>query len=50
MNKNNLSRKQLRYFAKMAAESYVNDPVHSYVTKNEALRKKFVYHFEFLLV
>ncbi len=45
MNKNNLSRKQLRYFAKMAAESYVNDPVHSYVTKNEALRKKFVYHF-----
>lgn len=45
MNKNNISRKQLKYFARMAAESYVNDPVHSYVTKNEALRKKFVYHF-----
>ena len=23
----------------------MNDPVHSYVTKNETLRKKFVYHF-----
>ena len=29
----------------MAAEAYVNDPVHSYVTKNEKFRKKFVYHF-----
>ena len=45
MNKNKLTIKQLKYFAKMAAEAYVNDPVHSYVTKNEKLRKKFVYHF-----
>ena len=43
--KNQLTRKQLKYFAKMAAESYLNDPVHSYVTKSEKLRKKFVYHF-----
>ena len=45
MNKNKLTRKQLEYFSRMAAEAYVNDPVHSYVTKNEKLRKKFVYHF-----
>ena len=45
MNKNNLSRKQLKYFARMAAEAYVNDPVHSYVTKSEIFRKRFVYHF-----
>ena len=29
----------------MAAEAYVNDPVHSYATKNEKIRKKYVYHF-----
>ena len=45
MNKNKLTRKQLVYFSKMAAEAYVNDPVHSYVTKNESFRKRFVYHF-----
>ena len=45
MNKNNLSRKQLKYFSRMAAEAYVNDPVHSYVTKSESFRKRFVYHF-----
>ncbi len=45
MSKHQLTRKQLEYFSKMAAEAYVNDPVHSYVTKNETLRKKFVYHF-----
>ena len=45
MNKHKLTNKQLKYFAKMASESYANDPVHSYVTKSEALRKRFVYHF-----
>ena len=45
MKKRPLTRKELEYFAKMAAEAYVNDPVHSYVTKSEKLRKKFVYHF-----
>ena len=45
MSKHQLTRKQLEYFAKMASEAYVNDPVHSYVTKNEAFRKKFIYHF-----
>ena len=43
MNKNKLTRKQLKYFSRMAAEAYVNDPVHSYVTKNESFRKRFVY-------
>ena len=40
-----MDRKTLKYFARMAAESYVNDPVHSYATKNEKIRKKYVYHF-----
>lgn len=40
-----MDRKTLKYFARMAAESYVNDPVHVYATKSEKRRKKFVYHF-----
>ena len=40
-----LSGKELRYFAKMAGEAYVNDPVHTYATKDPEQRKKFVYHF-----
>lgn len=40
-----LSRKELKYFARMAAESYVDDPVHAYATKSVKRRKKFVYHF-----
>lgn len=40
-----LDRKTLKYFARMAAESYVDDPVHVYATKSEKLRKKFLYHF-----
>ena len=40
-----LSKKELRYFARMAGEAYVNDPVHAYATKDPNQRKKFVYHF-----
>ncbi len=45
MNKHKLTRKQLIYWAKLSCESFNNDPVHKYVTKNEKLRKKFIYHF-----
>lgn len=45
MEKKKLSRKTLKYYARMAAETYVDDPVHVYATKNEKLRKKFLYHF-----
>ncbi len=38
-------RKTIKYYARMAAESYVNDPVHSYATKFVKIRKKYVYHF-----
>ena len=41
------TNKELKYFAKMAAESYVNDPVHSYASKNEKIRKRYVYHFQY---
>ena len=42
---NKMDRKTLKYFARMAAESYVDDPVHVYATKSVKTRKKFVYHF-----
>lgn len=45
MEKKKLTRKELEYYAKMAAKTYMNDPVHSYATKNEKLREKFLYHF-----
>lgn len=41
-----LSTKELRRFARIAGEAYVNDPVHSYATKNVNRRKSFVYHFQ----
>lgn len=44
-SKKPMDRKTLKYYARMAAQSYVNDPVHSYATKSEKLRKKYVYHF-----
>ena len=40
-----LTYKQLKYYARMAAESYVVDPVHQYATKHEKWRKKYDYHF-----
>ena len=40
-----LSQEELRYFAKMAGRAYVNDPVHTYATRDPASREKFVYHF-----
>lgn len=43
--KRQLDRKALKYYARMAAEAYMNDPVHSYATKNEKIRKKYIYHF-----
>ena len=45
MEKKKLTRKELEYYARMASETYLNDPVHVYATKNEKLRKKFLYHF-----
>lgn len=45
MGKKKLSRERLKYYSRMAAESYKDDPVHVYATKNEKLRKKFLYHF-----
>lgn len=40
-----MDRKTLKYFARMAAESYIDDPVHKYATKDKEKRKKYVYHF-----
>ena len=40
-----LSKKELRSFAKMAGDAYVNDPVHTYATKDPQRRRRFVSHF-----
>lgn len=40
-----LSGAELKFFAKTAAQAYMNDPVHAYATKNPKRREKFVYHF-----
>lgn len=40
-----LTFRQLRYYARMAAEAYVNDPVHMYATRHESWRKRYDYHF-----
>ena len=40
-----LDTKELRFFARMAGRAYVNDPVHSYATKNPGRRVNYVYHF-----
>lgn len=40
-----ISKKEIKYWAEMAAEAYADDPVHSYATKNIKLRKRYIYHF-----
>ena len=46
MKKNKpFDRETLEYYARMAADSFIDDPVHRYATKHEKWRRKFVYHF-----
>ncbi len=40
-----MDRKKLKYYARMAAESFIDDPVHVYATKDVEKRKKYIYHF-----
>ena len=40
-----LTKQELRFFANMAGRAYLNDPVHTYATKNPARRERFVSHF-----
>ncbi|MBR3596741.1 MAG: GNAT family N-acetyltransferase [Clostridia bacterium] len=45
MVRNKVSRSTLKYYAKMASEAYINDPVYCFACKNEKIRKRFIYHF-----
>ncbi len=45
MKKKKMDLKTVKYYARMAAACYVNDPVHMYATKSEKWRKKYDYHF-----
>ncbi len=40
-----MDRKTLKYYARMASEAYINDPVYVWACKNENIRKRFIYHF-----
>lgn len=40
-----MSYQKLKYYARMAADSYMDDPVHAYATKSKTLRRKYIYHF-----
>lgn len=40
-----LDNKTLKYFADMAARSYINDPVYAYAAKSLTKRERFIYHF-----
>ena len=42
MKKRPMNRKMLEYFARMAADAYMNDPVHARATKNEKIRRKYI--------
>lgn len=43
-----LSKNELKYYAKMAADSFVDDPMYIAVVKNRFIRKRFIYNFMFL--
>ncbi|MBE6715688.1 MAG: GNAT family N-acetyltransferase [Ruminococcaceae bacterium] len=45
MVRNKVRRSTLKYYAKMASEAYINDPVYCFACKNEKIRKRFIYHF-----
>ena len=37
MADNKIDRKTLKYYAKMASEAYINDPVYVFACKNEKI-------------
>ncbi len=45
MSQEKITLKELRYYAKMASEAYIDDPVYCFACKNENIRKRFIYHF-----
>ncbi len=45
MSQEKITLKELKYYAKMASEAYINDPVYCFACKNEKIRKRFIYHF-----
>ena len=37
-----ITLKELKYYARMASEAYINDPVYCFACKNENIRKRFI--------
>ena len=44
MKNSGITLKELKYYAKMASEAYVDDPVYKFACRNVTIRKKFIYH------
>lgn len=43
-----LTNEELKYYAKMAAESFCDDPMYIAFVKNKGIRKRFIYNFMYL--
>lgn len=43
-----LSKNELKYYAKMASHSFIDDPLYIAVVKNKFIRKRFIYNFMYL--
>lgn len=43
-----LSKNELKYYAKMAADSFIYDPLYIAIVKNKFIRKRFIYNFMYL--
>lgn len=43
-----LSKNELKYYAKMAADSFSDDPLYIAIVKNRFIRKRFIYNFMYL--
>ena len=43
-----LSKNELKYYAKMASDSFADDPLYIAIVKNKFIRKRFIYNFMYL--
>ncbi len=43
-----LSKNEIKYYAKMAADSFADDPLYIAIVKNKFIRKRFIYNFMYL--
>lgn len=42
------SKKEMKYYAKMASDSFIDDPLYIAIVKNKFIRKRFIYNYMYL--